>query len=229
VPAQKLTLVPNGVDIDHFKSRPPDFRYSELWRAPGKKVIGFIGSFFKYEGIDLLLEAVAGLTAARSDIGLVLAGGGRTEAELKNQVERLRLTDRVIMPGQIPHESIPSVYSVCDILAYPRYASRLTELTTPLKPLEAMAMGKPVVASDIGGHRELIQHGRTGLLFGPGEAPSLAEAISRLLDNPALGRALGTRASIWARQTRAWDKIAGIYTDVYAKAGYLRRPRIAES
>ena len=223
IPLEKLTLVPNGVDIDHFKACSSDSQYFEAWRLGGKKVIGFIGSFFKYEGLDLLVEAMARLAATRSDIALVLAGGGRTESELKAQVERLRLRDRVIIPGKIPHESIPGVYAMCDILAYPRYASRLTELTTPLKPLEAMAMGKAVVASNVGGHRELIQHGRTGLLFPAGNVSRLARVLNRLLDCQDFCQKLGRQASTWVRQSRSWDKVAAWYADAYA--GALRQSK----
>jgi PEP-CTERM/exosortase A-associated glycosyltransferase len=229
IPTEKLTLAPNGVDVDHFKACSPDSRYLKAWRLGGKKIIGFIGSFFKYEGLDLLIEAMARLAETRSDVALLLVGGGRIESELRAQIEQLRLKDRVTMPGKIPHESIPAVYAMCDILAYPRYASRLTELTTPLKPLEAMAMGRGVIASDIGGHRELIQHGRTGLLFRAGDLSALVETLRCLLDNPAMCQELGLQASTSVQQTRSWDKIAATYADVYAKAQGQSQSQLTKS
>ena len=105
-----------------------------------------------------------------------------------------------------------------DVLAYPRRSMRLTELVTPLKPLEAMAMAKPLVASDIGGHRELISDGRTGLLFPPGDTTALAAAIDSLLDDSELRRALGDYGSRWVRREHSWDKTTAIYSEIYARA-----------
>lgn len=218
VPMEKITIVPNGVDVDHFKPCLPDAEYMMEWKLNQKRIIGFIGSFYQYEGLDLLLEAVARLASTRSDIRLLLLGGGRIEVGLKVQIEQLGLEKVVIMPGRIPHEHIPGAYALCDILAYPRYSCRLTEFTTPLKPLEGMAMGKAVVASDIGGHRELIHHGRTGLLFRAGDLSALLGVLRHILDNPGLGQKLGRQALTWVRQTRSWDKIAAAYAAVYASA-----------
>jgi glycosyltransferase involved in cell wall biosynthesis len=218
IPPEKLTLARNGVDVDHFKTCSPHSQYLKAWRLGGKKIIGFIGSFFEYEGLDLLVEAMARLVEARSDVALILIGGGRVESELRAQIERLRLRHRVIMPGKIPHESIPAIYAMCDILAYPRTSLRLTELTTPLKPLEAMAMGKAVVASNVGGHRELIQDGRTGLFFPAGDVSELARTLNRLLDCQDLCQKLGQQASTWVRQRRSWDKVAACYADAYTNA-----------
>jgi PEP-CTERM/exosortase A-associated glycosyltransferase len=218
IPLAKLTVVPNGVDVDEFNAGAPDLGQADSWNLHGRHVIGFIGSFSRYEGLDLLLEAMARLTSRRPDVVLLLVGGGRMEERLKAHVERLRLVDRVIMPGRIPHDRIPGVYALMDILVYPRYSTRLTELVTPLKPLEAMAMGKAVVASDIGGHRELIQDRQTGLLFPPGDAAALADALTGLLDDHDLRRQLGRQASLAVRQKHSWAKATAVYSDIYARA-----------
>lgn len=218
IPPAKLTVVPNGVNVDEFKTCAPDPEYAKSRKLDGRKVIGFIGSFSRYEGLDLLLEAMARLTPLRPDIVLLLVGGGRMEEHLKAQVKRLQLADRVIMPGRIPHDRIPGVYALMDILVYPRYSTRLTELVTPLKPLEAMAMGKALVASDIGGHRELIQDRHTGLFFPPGDAAALAEALTCLLDNHDLRRQLESQGSIWVRQKHSWAKATAVYSAIYARA-----------
>lgn len=218
IPPAKLTVVPNGVDVDEFTACAPDLAQAASWKLHGKRVIGFIGSFSRYEGLDLLLEATARLTSRRPDIVLLLVGGGRMEESLKAQVERLQLADRVIMPGRIPYDRIRGVYALMDILVYPRYSTRLTELVTPLKPLEAMAMGKAVVASDIGGHRELIKDRQTGLLFPPGDAAALAEALTCLLGDHDLSRQLGRHSSIAVRQKHSWTKATAVYSEIYARA-----------
>jgi PEP-CTERM/exosortase A-associated glycosyltransferase len=218
IPAAKLTVVPNGVDVDAFKARLSDPGHVDTWKLRGKKVIGFVGSFSRYEGLDLLVDAVARVTPQRPDIVLLLVGGGRMEEHLRAQVARLQLADRVIMPGRIPHARIPDVYALMDVLVYPRYSTRLTELVTPLKPLEAMAMGKAVIASDVGGHRELIQDGHTGLLFPPGDGAALADALTGLLGNDDLRRHLERQGAITVVQKHSWASTTAAYPEIYARA-----------
>jgi glycosyltransferase involved in cell wall biosynthesis len=148
----------------------------------------------------------------------MLVGGGEMESELKAQIVRLHLEKFVIMVGPLPPHSIPEMYALIDILVYPRYSMRLTEMVTPLKPLEAMAMRKVVVASDVGGHRELIQDGSTGLLFPAGSLTGLVHAFERVLDNHGLRRTLGARGVAWVREKRTWDKTTAAYSEVYDKA-----------
>lgn len=218
IPPAKLTIVSNGVNMENLTVCAPDAECMKAWKLDRKKVIGFIGSFFRYEGLDLLVEAVARLTTTRPDIVLLLVGGGRMEAALKAQIERLHLTERVVMPGRIPYDRISGVYALMDALAYPRYSVRLTELVTPLKPLEAMAVAKAVVASDIGGHRELIRHGHTGLLFPAGDVAALAGVLTRLLDNNDLRQKLARQGFTWVRQGHTWDMTTAAYSDIYARA-----------
>jgi PEP-CTERM/exosortase A-associated glycosyltransferase len=218
IPSDKLTVVRNGVNLDDFHSREPDHEYRETWRLTDKKVVGFIGSFYRYEGLDLLLDAFANLSRSRSDVALLLVGGGEMEEKLKTRVERLHLEGKAILPGRIPHERIPGVYALMDILAYPRTSMRLTELVTPLKPLETMAMGKALVASDIGGHRELIQHGQTGLLFPAGDVEALKGALEMLLDDNDFRQRLGTQAAARVYQVHPWDKTTAAYAEVYGRA-----------
>ncbi|MDL2124140.1 MAG: glycosyltransferase family 4 protein [Deltaproteobacteria bacterium] len=140
------------------------------------------------------------------------------ENELNTQIRRLNIEDRVIMPGRIPHERIPGVYALIDILAYPRYSMRLTELVTPLKPLEAMAIGKALVASDVGGHQELIQHNETGILFSAGNEIVIAEALMRILDDDSLRKNLEAKGPAWVREHHTWKKTAAVYQEIYTKA-----------
>jgi PEP-CTERM/exosortase A-associated glycosyltransferase len=218
IPPAKLTVAANGVDVDRFQACAPDAEYARTWATGGKRVVGYIGSFSAYEGLDLLLEAMARLATTKPDVVLLLVGGGRAESDLRAHVQRLRLEGRVVMPGRISPERIPGVYALVDVLAYPRYSLRLTELVTPLKPLEAMAMGKALVASDVGGHRELVQDGHTGLLFPAGDASALADALGRLLDDHELRRRLERDGSDWVRQTRSWDRTMAAHADLYARA-----------
>ncbi len=217
IPSQKISVVFNGINPDEFQSCDPDPEYFQSWKLKGKKVIGFIGSFYRYEGLELLIEVITHLTAKHPDVVLLLVGGGEVEQKLRKQVSNLQLEGKVVMPGRIPHERIPGVYAMIDVLVYPRYSMRLTELVTPLKPLEAMAMGKVLVASDIGGHRELVQDERNGFLFPAGNASALTELLNRLIESPALCRQVGAQGKAWVSQQHSWDKTTLIYNDVYAR------------
>lgn len=222
IPAQKITPVFNGVDIDDFQPGAVDGEYQRQWQLAGKKVIGFIGSFYRYEGLDLLVKAFARIAKEDQDAVLLLVGGGPMEEELARLVAGLELGKRVVMPGRIPHERVPGVYAMIDVLAYPRHSMRLTELVTPLKPLEAMAMGKVLVASDVGGHKELIRHGETGLLFKAGDEAALAGELKRLLKDGELRETLQRQGREWVSRHHTWEKTTAVYRDIYARARVAR-------
>ncbi len=226
IPTEKITPIFNGVDPENFKPTPADAEYRESWNLNGKTVIGFIGSFYRYEGLDLLIEAFAEVTKAQPDTLLLLVGGGEVESELRAQINKLGLQDRVIMPGRIPHERIPGVYAMIDILAYPRRSMRLTELVTPLKPLEAMAMGKVLIASDVGGHKELITHGETGILFPAGDVAALARELVRLIADPVSREELVSNAIHWVVSQQSWVKTTSAYEGIYKNA--LQAPKLLQ-
>ncbi len=211
----KLTPVYNGINPDNFIPCDPDPELEEKWQIKGKKIVGFIGSFYRYEGLDLLVTAFARMIEKDPNLRLVLVGGGEMEESLKRQVQELGLQDSVILPGRIAHSRIQSVYAMIDVLVYPRYSVRLTELVTPLKPIEAMAMGKLVVASDIGGHRELISHGNTGILFLPGNADSLALAVLDLLANPDMAEKISSQALHYVANHKTWPATTKVYKQIY--------------
>ena len=221
IPADKITPVFNGVNPDDLKPVPPDPDYQTAWRLENKKVVGFVGSFYRYEGLDLLVRAFAEIAGKHPDAVLLLVGGGEMEPELSALIRDHGLQDRVIMPGRIPHERIAGVYALIDILAYPRYAMRLTELVTPLKPLEAMSMQKALVASDVGGHKELIQDGRTGLLFPAGNANALAAKIDMILTDKALETRLQQQGGQWVRQHHTWEATTAVYQTIYRHLGLV--------
>ncbi len=218
VPPQRVSVVPNAVDAVAFAARPgnaPEIR--RRFALDGCTVVGFIGSFFAWEGLLLLVEALPAVLQRRSDIRLLLVGGGNEEAALRDAVGRLKLENRVIFAGRTPHADVPSFYDAVDILAYPRLPIRLTEMVTPLKPLEAMALGKAVVASDVGGHREMIEDGVTGVLFRAGDAAALATAIVRVASDPALLQRLREAGPPYVRRERTWAGVVPRYRAVYER------------
>jgi PEP-CTERM/exosortase A-associated glycosyltransferase len=218
IAADRITVIPNAVDVETFKfGAAPDPALRSRLGLDNAAVIGFAGSFYGYEGLDLLLDAAAKLAQHRSEIRVLLVGGGVQEQALREQAARLGLTDRVIFTGRVPHADVQRYYELIDVLAYPRQSMRLTEIVTPLKPLEAMAQGRMFVASDVGGHRELVRDGDTGTLFPAGDATALATAIAKLLDNRSQWGEMLARARRFVESERTWSRSVARYAEVYRK------------
>ncbi|RRQ22832.1 TIGR04063 family PEP-CTERM/XrtA system glycosyltransferase [Thiohalobacter thiocyanaticus] len=218
VAAGKITVIPNAVDIERFEfDLPRDAELAAELGLENKIVLGFIGSFYAYEGLALLLEALPGLLRVRSDIRLLLVGGGPQAERLRARAAELGIDQQVVFVGRVPHDQVHHYYGLVDAFVYPRLPMRLTELVTPLKPLEAMAQGKLVVASDVGGHRELIEDGVTGQLFRAGDPQALTGAVLALLDdrgNWPQRRAAGRR---FVEQERNWAASVARYQTVYER------------
>jgi PEP-CTERM/exosortase A-associated glycosyltransferase len=217
LPAGKVTVIPNAVDIESFTlGGLPDEALKASLGLTGSAVVGFIGSFYAYEGLDLLLEAVPRLLALRPDSRVLLVGGGPQEEVLKRQAARLGIADKVVFAGRVPHAQVHRYYDLVDVLAYPRHPMRLTDLVTPLKPLEAMAQGRLLVASDVGGHRELIRHGQTGWLFPAGSAEALATELAQALVSP-LAADIRRRGREFVETERNWRASVARYRPVYER------------
>jgi PEP-CTERM/exosortase A-associated glycosyltransferase len=213
--ADRITVIPNAVNVEDFSSGRPDPDLRSSLGLEGRTIIGYIGSFYAYEGLDLLVEALPAILAGAPDARLLLVGGGPEDAALRERVAALGLADKVVFTGRVPHAQVQKYYDLVDLLAYPRKSMRLTDLVTPLKPLEAMAMRKLLIASDVGGHRELIEHGRTGILFRAGDAADLARnTLSLLADRRRWGSILdeGRR---YVAEVRNWPASVARYRGIY--------------
>lgn len=219
VSEDRVTVIPNAVDVGSFRfGAEPDHALRCQLGLAASVVVGFAGSFYRYEGLHLLIEAVPRLLAGHPGLKLLLVGGGPQEASLKAQVVALGLQDQVIFTGRVPHETVQRYYDLVDVLAYPRLPIRLTELVTPLKPLEAMAQGRMLIASDVGGHRELIRHGETGFLFRAGDMAALADGITHVLANRDAWPRIREQARRFVEVERTWANSVARYEDVYRRA-----------
>ncbi len=216
LPQNKITVIPNAVDIKRFSmNRGPDAELKRSLGLESRVVLGFIGSFYAYEGLPLLLEALSLILPHHPEVRLLLVGGGPQEQALHRQSERMKLSDHVIFTGRVPHDQVQKYYDLVDIFVYPRLSMRLTELVTPLKPLEAMAQGKLVLASDVGGHRELINHEETGRLFQAGSPKALAEEVLSIISSRDLWPEMITRARNFVVNQRNWETSVQKYTLIY--------------
>lgn len=225
IPADKITVIPNAVDLSLF--RFTDTADTELLQkyglTPGH-TLGFAGSFYAYEGLDALLRAMPLVLREVPQARLLLLGGGPQEADLQALASQLGLERAVHFAGRVPHNEMTRYYSAMDVMVYPRVSRRLTELVTPLKPLEAMAMGKLVVASDVGGHRELIRDGHNGRLFPAGSVDALARCLINLLKTPETWGGMITNGRAYVAGERTWEASVERYRAVYANVLY-RRPQ----
>lgn len=219
VPADRITVIPNAVDVENFRCGAlADPALRTTLGLDGKLVLGFAGSFYGYEGLDDLIRATARLVPHYQELCLLLVGGGPEEARLKQRVMEEGLSDRVVFTGRVPHAEVQRYYELIDVLAYPRIPIRLTELVTPLKPLEAMAQGRMFVASDVGGHRELVRDGETGFLFHAGDVESLCACLRKVLDDRAQWPTIRAQARRFVEQERTWALSVARYREVYRRA-----------
>ena len=216
VPPGKITVIPNAVDVDQFAvGGKPEAELKMKLGLGSSRVLGFIGSFYAYEGLDLLIAALPAIAKQMPDVKLLLVGGGPQDAALKQQVMALDLKDRVVFTGRVPHADVNRYYDLVDVLVYARHPMRLTELVTPLKPLEAMAQGRLMVASDVGGHKELIQDGKTGVLFHAGNAGDLASKVVGLLKYEQGWDSMKKNGRQFVESERTWAASVARYRGVY--------------
>lgn len=219
IPASKIGVVPNAVDVEHFSlTQGADTKLKDELGLSQCRVIGFLGSYYAYEGLDLLIAALPAILEQAPDVRLLLVGGGPQEANLKAQARNLGVADKVVFIGRVPHAEVSRYYDLVDLLAYPRHAMRLTELVTPLKPLEAMAQGHLLIASDVGGHKELIEHGKTGFLFRAEDQSDLARKALAALSLPDQGNTIRANGRLFVETVRNWTNSIANYKVIYGKA-----------
>lgn len=215
-PQDKIGISPNAVDLTQFgepAARDPALA-ARLGLDDGP-VIGFIGSFYPYEGLDDLIAALPSLRERHPTAKLLLVGGGPDDAALRAQAAASPVADAIVFTGRVPHSEVANYYALIDVLAFPRKDSRLTDLVTPLKPLEAMAQGRIVAASDVGGHRELIDDGETGVLFPADDPRGIAKALADMLDDRDAWPAMRERARAYVAAERDWSINSRRYLAVY--------------
>lgn len=218
IASEKITVIPNAVNVEQFQMlTTKDPILEQQLGLTGKKVLGFLGSFYAYEGLDLLVAAMPAILKQEPNTVLLLVGGGPQQQALTQQIQELGLEQHVIMPGRVPHAVVNSYYSLVDLLVYPRKSMRLTELVTPLKPLEAMAQGKILLASDVGGHHELIEHGKTGWLFKSDNVNALSQAAVELLNACERWPELQKNGRYFVENVRNWQQSCSYYRDIYQR------------
>lgn len=198
----KLTVVANGVPDSLLQGA----KTAQL-RGNGPLTAGFVGTLNDYEGVDVLIRAVA-----KAGVHLVVVGDGPARARLEAQAEGLPVT----FTGRVPPDEVAAQYAAIDVFCLPRRDLPVTRLVQPLKPLEAMALGRPVIASDLAPLREIVTE-QTGRLVPPDDDVALADALTDLAAQPDLRQALGAAARDWVATNRTWSRAATANADIYAQ------------
>jgi glycosyltransferase involved in cell wall biosynthesis len=220
IPAGKVVVVPNAVNDQFLEPVPEDAGLREaLGVRPGEQLVGVISNLVSYEGIGTLLEAVGELRRRGAPVRPLIVGDGPERAALERLAGQLGLTGTAIFTGRVPVTEVRRYYGILDVFAIPRTSDRVCQLVTPLKPVEAMASGLPVVASDVGALREIIRPDVTGALATPGDAASFADSMEPLLYSSDHRRKLGVNAREWVARDRTWARNAEIYRAAYERLG----------
>lgn len=213
---QKITVAPNAVNLEQFQNQPYNLELAMQMGCAGSIVIGYIGSFVHYEGLDILIEALTHLPlSVRAQIKLLWLGDGPALPDLLQKARVLGVDHMILALGRRPFHEVPGLYSLVDIAAFPRKGVPVCEIISPLKPFEAMAMKKAVIVSNVRPLAEIVEDGVTGLIHEKDNAASLAHALQRFIEDPALRTACGQAAYEWIEKTRQWDIITEAIDNVY--------------
>ena len=214
----KISVLPNAVDSSKFNITPKDKKLESELGFEGKVVIGYIGSFVEYEGLDLLLEACAIIKEKHGDIfRLILVGDGDTMQLLRRTSRFLQLEDQVVFTGRIPHDDVQRYYSLIDIAPLPRKGLRVCELVSPLKPFEAMGAGKVLITSSVQALAEIVQDGVTGMIFEKDDSNDLATKLETAILDGELRKNIGANANKWVTENHSWGVISQRVTSLYDK------------
>ncbi len=209
VPSGRVFVAPNGADLGRLErasgqaqSAAEDMR----GRLPAGLVVGYVGSLRPLEGVGELVEAVASMRAAGRAVVGVVVGDGPSLPALREQARRLGVADAVAFPGRVPPADVGAYYDLIDVFVVSRGSSRVTDLVTPIKPLEAMGRGKAVVMSNLPALRELGEPGDAARFYAAGSVSDLVAVAARLLDDRAALFELGARARAWVAHERTWSR-----------------------
>jgi glycosyltransferase involved in cell wall biosynthesis len=201
VPEQRIRVTPNAVDVGRFDAdRIDGAAVRDRYGLQGKTVIGFAGSFTKWHGLDLLIDAAAALMPEFPDVHLLLVGDGARRQASEEQAAALGIADRVVFTGKVPHAEMPEHMAAMDFGVMP--ASNV--YGSPMKVFEYMAMGRPAVAPRYRPLEEAVADGEDGLLFTPGDIDSLRACLRRLVEDPSYRRRLGDAAREKVRTRHQW-------------------------
>ncbi len=216
IPADRVLVVPNAVSSEFLRPLPDGRALrATLGIGPDEPVAGMVSSLYAHEGVPTFLEAAAMLRRRGRPVRPLIVGDGPERASLERLAARLGLGGTAVFTGRVPPGDVRNYHAVLDVFVIPRTDTRVSQLVTPLKPVEAMASGLCVVASDVRALREVIKHESTGMLTSPDDPVALADCLEKLLYSPNVRQELGARARDWVAEDRTWARNAERYRMAY--------------
>lgn len=228
VPEHKIMISPNAVGGSYLDDPPkPAEARQALGLSPNGLYMGTVSSLVGYEGLDDLVTSFALLAPRLPQLNLILVGDGTAAPGLHDQVRRLGLGARTIFTGRVPPEQARLYHSALDVFVVPRKDLPVTRAVTPLKPVEALASGVPVVASDLSALQEIVKDGVNGRLTQAEDPGDLAEVLFELLEDEGLRRRLGAAGRENVLATRTWQANARAYGQAYESLASNYRRRVS--
>ena len=214
VEESKISVVPNAVGVEIVRSESELFHEMKD-KLDGKFVVGYIGSLRELEGVDLTAEAVSILKKRGIDVNLFVLSSKSGQVELRAYCNELGIAEDSHIVGPVSHDQVAPFYDLIDVFVVSRPDTRVTRLVTPLKPFEAMRSGTAVVMADLPALAEIVEDGKTGLLYPPEDAQALAVKISDLFGDKSKRDSLGQNAKNWILEHRTWESVISKITDKY--------------
>lgn len=220
IPGEKVVLAPNAVGGD-FLEEPGDAARArrELGLVEHGRFIGTVSSLVAYEGIEDLIGAFVLLAPDLPDLRLLIVGDGSAMPSLQGLARRSGFAERITFTGRVPRSQAAQYHRMLDVFVVPRKDLEVTRSVTPLKPVEALACSRPVVASNLPALAEIVRHNETGLLADAGDPASFAAAIRSLLEDRELAVRLGAAGREWVLRERTWAANAAVMAHEYESLG----------
>lgn len=221
---EKISVIPNGIDVNKFTFIPPEeqsLRLVQKYNLENSKVIGYIGTVRHLEGLHLIIEGFSEILGTIPQLKMLVVGDGPDLQSLKTLVKQTGLENYIIFVGNVDHSLIREYYSVMNLIVLPRISSYVNEIVSPIKILEAMALGKVVLGSDVGGIKEVIQNGRNGFLFRKDDLNNFVAKCTTLLERDQLRIKITHAAREWVEMYRDWQLILSQYHSIYEKVTRL--------
>lgn len=214
----KITVIPNAINPDKFRTIDVDRTLRSQLFNSGQNVVGYISNISRREGHDVLLRAIAELRRRGTNVACLIVGEGPERESLQTLSRNLGIAEHVVFTGKVDHGDIDRYYSVIDVFVVPRRRDYASDLVTPLKPYEAMAMRKPLLVSDRPALREIVgQNEERGLVFRSEAHVDLAEKVQLFVESPHLQRRMAEKGRRWVLSERTWDANAKRYKELYAE------------